>query len=178
MMLNANIPEKLKPNAAQKAFETATKLDGLIPVKIDDVYETRVEHFEGPIPPFAERLRTWGEAGTVKIRNKTTPKLGDRGTTCMFVGYTQDHAGVCYEMLNMETKSIIQTRDVTWLGKTYFQADVGPEVNVNASNDEEPKLQEEKDVTAENTLRRSERAIRAPRRLIEEMDKSMIPMKQ
>ena len=55
---------------------------------------------------------------------------------------------------------------------------VGGEEEVNASNDEEPKLQEEKDVTAENTLRRSERAIRAPRRLIEEMDKSMIPMKQ
>ena len=166
MMLDANIPEKVNPNVAQKAFETATKLDGLIPVKIDDVHKTRVEHFEGSIQPFAERLRTWGEAGTVKIRNKTTPKLGDRGITCMFVGYTQDHAGDCYEMLNMETKRIIQTRDVTWLGKMYFQADDGPEVNVNVNNDEE--------VTVENTIRRSERAIKAPRRLIEEMDSSMM----
>ena len=41
---------------AKKAFETATKLDGLILVKIDDVYKTRVKHFEGSIPPFAERL--------------------------------------------------------------------------------------------------------------------------
>ena len=56
MMLDANIPEKLKPNVAKKAFETATKLDGLILVKIDDVYKTRVKHFEGSIPPFAERL--------------------------------------------------------------------------------------------------------------------------
>jgi len=159
---------------AQKAFETATKLDGLIPVMIDDVVKPRVEHFEGSIPLFAEHLRTWGEAGTVKIKAKMTPKLGDRGITCMFVGYAQDHAGNCYEMSNIETKRIMQTRDLTWLGKMYFQSDDRPEINVSVNNDDEPKLQEEKDVNAVSTLRRSERVVNAPRRLIEEIGSGMM----
>jgi len=58
------------------------------------------------------------QAGAVNIKEKTTPKLGDRGITCMFLGY---HAGDCYEMPHMETKRIIQSRDVKGLGKMYFR---------------------------------------------------------
>ena len=139
-----------------------------------DVVKPRVEHFEGSIPPFAEHLQTWGEAGTVKIKAKMTPKLGDRGITYMFVGYAQEHAGDYYEMLTMETKRIMQTRDATWLGKIYFQSDDGPEINVSVNNDNEPKLQEEKDVNAASTLRRSERVVNAPRTLIEEIYSGMM----
>jgi len=39
MMIAANIPEEWKPVVAQKAFETATKLDGLVPVTIDGLKE-------------------------------------------------------------------------------------------------------------------------------------------
>ena len=35
----------------------------------------------------------------------------------MFVGYSVNHASDVYRMLNLETKGIINTRDVTWLGK-------------------------------------------------------------
>jgi len=76
-------------------------------------------------------------------------------------------------MLNMETKHILQTRDVSWLGKMYFQTD-GPEINVSVNNNDEPKLKEEKDVVAVSTMRRSERVINAPRRLIEEIDSGMM----
>jgi hypothetical protein len=126
MMKAANIPEQWKHVVAQKALETATKLDGLIPVKIQGVTKPRVEHWCGTVPAFAYNLRTWGEAGTVKIKDKSTPKLGDRGMTCMFVGYASDHAGDCYEMLNLKTRRILQTRDVTWLGRMYFEKSTGP----------------------------------------------------
>ena len=121
MMIKALVPEEKKHIVAQKAFETATKLDGLIPVNIDGQLKPRVEHWCGKIPAFAKHLRIWGEAGTVKTKTKTTPKLKDRGITCMFVGYAGQHAGDCYEMLNWETKRIIETRDVTWLNRMYFE---------------------------------------------------------
>ena len=38
----------------------------------------------------------------------------------MMVGYAGDHDGDCYKMLNMNTKQILQSRDVTWLGQNYF----------------------------------------------------------
>ena len=120
LMMEAKVPKDKKHIVAQKAFETATKLDGLIPIEINGVTKPRVEHWSGKIPGFAKHLRTWGEAGVVKIRTKTTPKLEERGITCMMVGYATDHEGDCYEMLNMETNRILLSRDVLWLNRMYF----------------------------------------------------------
>jgi hypothetical protein len=47
-------------------------------------------------PKFTAHLRTWGEAGTVKLKTKMTPKLSERGAQCMFVGYTLGHQGDTY----------------------------------------------------------------------------------
>jgi hypothetical protein len=93
MMYQANIPYKLRFKVWTEAFKTATLLDGLVPIMLDGKLATRFEHWCGKIPEFAKHLRTWGEAGTVKIKTKTTPKLADRGVQCMFVGYSLNHPG-------------------------------------------------------------------------------------
>ena len=103
LMVEAKVPNDKKHIVAQKAFKTATKLDGLIPIEIDGNVKARVEHWSGSIPGYAKHLRKWGEAGVVKVRTTTTPKLEERGITCMFVGYAKDHAGDCYKMLNPNT---------------------------------------------------------------------------
>ena len=46
-------------------------------------------------------------------------KLEDRGMTCMFPGYAQNHTGVTYRMLNICTKRVVLIRGVIWLEKTY-----------------------------------------------------------
>jgi hypothetical protein len=56
----------------------------------------------------------------VKIKTNSTPKLADRGITCMLVGYADNHTGDCYEMLNWKTSRILVTRDVLWLKRMYF----------------------------------------------------------
>jgi len=148
---------------------------GAAPVRIDDVCVCVFWNLVSSISKevFHRSLNLWGDGENQ--RETTTPKLGDRGRTCMFLGYyVQDYAGDCYEMLHMETKRILQTRDVTWLGKMYFQLDDGPEVNVSVNNDDESKLHEGKDVNAVSILRRSERVVNAPRRLIEEIDSDMM----
>ena len=58
--------------------------------------------------------------GTAKVK-KISPKLADEGIPSMFVGYTKDHAGECYDMLNPPSRTIYQSRDVTELKQMYYQ---------------------------------------------------------
>eukprot|EP00957_Ditylum_brightwellii_P130606 9963464-Ditylum_brightwellii.AAC.1 len=57
-------------------------------------------------------LCTWGEAGMVKVKTKTMPKLSNKGITCMFVGHALNHADGTYRI------------DVTWLRRTFYEKKV------------------------------------------------------
>jgi hypothetical protein len=87
LMVKANIPEKYRYHLFREAFCTATDLDGLVVIEVNGKRETICHHMFGKTPEWAKHLRTFGEAGTVKIKTDTTPKLHDRGVQCMFVGY-------------------------------------------------------------------------------------------
>ena len=123
LMAAANLPEKERYAIGYKAMLTASKLDGLAIVDINGEKKTRYEHFFGKLPGFAHHLRTWGEAGTVKVASKTSPKILNRGVTCMMVGYSTGHAGDCYDMWNPSTGTVYVTRDVVWLQRMYFPPD-------------------------------------------------------
>jgi hypothetical protein len=97
MLQDANVPEALRKVLMVAAVKTATLLDGLIPVEINGIVKTRYENQFGSLPPFAQALRTCGEAGTVTIKSRThQPKEKGRGLTCMMVGYCPDHGVVSY----------------------------------------------------------------------------------
>ena len=78
MMHHANLPMMDRYCLAHEAFQCATHLDRLTVVEVNGVVKTRYEHFIGQNPMFAKHLRTWGEAGTVKIKTNTSPKLNDK----------------------------------------------------------------------------------------------------
>jgi hypothetical protein len=124
MMHQANLPASVRPRVWTEAFKTATLLDGLVPIEINGKLATKYVHWCGENPMFAKHLRTWGEAGTVKIKTDTTPKLADQGVQCMFVGYAMDHPGDCYRMWNPATKRVHETRDVIWMRRMYYAAPV------------------------------------------------------
>jgi hypothetical protein len=65
-------------------------------------------------------LRTWGEAGTVKLKSRSHTKLDDCGYTCIFVGYSTAHAGDTYRMWDPRSRRVNFTRDIRWLNKIYF----------------------------------------------------------
>jgi len=121
LMQRANVPMNMRYQIFPKAFETATLHDGLVVVEIDRTKLTRFEHLFKKIPKFAKHLRTWGEAGTVKTKQKMAPKLENRGDMCMFVGYALDHDGDCYEMLDPVKGTIYVTRDVVWMQRMYYK---------------------------------------------------------
>jgi hypothetical protein len=121
VMHRANIPLVLRYKLWREAFKTVTLLDGLVATKIDEVIATRYVHWCGANPAFAKHLRTWGEAGTVKLKIKATPRVADRGVQCMMVGCATDHDGDCYRMWDPNTARVHETRDVMWLRRMFFQ---------------------------------------------------------
>ena len=131
LMTAANLPEELRFRLFAEAFQAATLLDGLMVVTVDGATKTRYEHVFGKNPEFARYLRVWGEAGTVKTKTATTPKLSDRGIQCMFVGYALDHPGDCYIMYNPDSKRKLVSRDVIWLQRQYFSKEDKAEIGVN-----------------------------------------------
>ena len=91
LMHKANIPKKYRNKIFREAWLTAIDLDGLVVIKIKGKEATCYEHWCGKNPKFAKHLRTWGEAGTVKLKTKTTPKMNNKGKQCVFIGYAKDH---------------------------------------------------------------------------------------
>ena len=120
LMANANVPLKIRYKVVSEAFKTATLLDGLVVVTIDGKTATRYEHWAESIPQFTQHLRTWGEAGTVKIKTLATAKVADRGLQCMFVGYAIKHSPDTYRMWNPNTNKVLITRDIIWLRRMYY----------------------------------------------------------
>ena len=84
-------------------------LDGLVPIDIDGKVATQYEHWCGKVPQFAKYLHTWGEAGTVTIKSKMTPKVKDRGVQCMFTGYAIDHPGDTFQMWDPNTGRVYES---------------------------------------------------------------------
>jgi hypothetical protein len=121
VVYRANVPSKWKHKVYKAAALHVTDMDGLMLVTIDGVTKTRYEHFYGSFPKFARLLRTWGEAGVVKLKTSTSPKMNNKGTTCMFVGYAKDRSHDSYLMWNVENNYVYSSRDVIWLQRMYFQ---------------------------------------------------------
>ena len=84
MMTAANVLMVERYCLFQEAANHSTKLDWLAVVKIGSVKKIRQEHYGMEDPAWSKKLKTWGEAGTVKTGKYG--KLGDRGVTMIFVG--------------------------------------------------------------------------------------------
>ena len=121
MMIAANIAYDMRFALYREAYTCATQLDWLVPKTLDGVTKSRVEHWCGHLPKWSKALRTWGEAGVVKVKNKTTPKLANRGVTCMFTGYANAHAEGVYRMWDPVTNRVHVSRDVVWLKRMLYR---------------------------------------------------------
>ena len=137
MMIAANVPSEFKHLLFPEAVRTATLLDGLVPLKVEGRHITRHEHILGKLPAFVQHLRTWGEAGAVKIKARHMhPKVEPKGATCMLVGYAEQHAGDCHGMWDPKTKQVHATRDVIWLRRMCFPRKTGvPTIDMRVATD-------------------------------------------
>ena len=121
MLIQAGIESKCKGEFWCEVISTATKLDNIM-VRPE---RTKPPHtlFYGEDAKYTRSLRTFGEMAVVAIHEgkKKRSKLDDRGKTCMFVGYADDHTKDVYRFLNIHTRRIILSRDVRWLNIIWKQ---------------------------------------------------------
>ena len=202
IMSAAGIPKELRQKFWREAFQTSTYLDGLVLVDVNGVLKTRFEHWEGKLPSFTQHLRKWGEAGVVKLRTSTTPKIYDRGKVCMFVGYSHNHAGDTFRMWDPESKRVHLSRDIVWLNKMFFNKtptsidipsmpktnstirmkeseNLESEENIDDNdsievNDEVNEDYEEEQINNQQKTTRSGRVVKLPGRFREEMENLLL----
>ena len=115
MLLQAGIDSKGKGEFWCEVVSTATKLDNIM-VRPE---RTKPPHtlFYGKDAKYMRCMRTSGEMAVIAIHEgkKMRSKLDDRGKTCMFVEYADDHSRDVYRFLNIHKKRIIISTDVGWL---------------------------------------------------------------
>jgi hypothetical protein len=118
MLIAAQIPDGEHFKLWQEAAVTATFLNNLVPVTINEETKTRWEHACHKLPLWVKSFWTLGKAGTVKEGKKG--KVLDRGITMMFVGYNNKHSGNCYRMYNPVTSRVVITQDVILPGRMFY----------------------------------------------------------
>ena len=84
-------------------------------VTVDGVSKTRQEHLTGQLLGWMDNLQIAEMAGVIKTHTPTTSKLSTRGKTCLFACYATDHAKDCFVMMDLQTKTIVHSRDMLWL---------------------------------------------------------------
>ena len=121
VLIQARIESKYKGEFWCEVISTATKLDNIM-VRPE---RTKPPHtlFYGEDAKYARSLTTFGEMAVIAIHEgkKMRSKLDDRGKTCMFVGYEDDHTKDVYRFLNIHTRRISLSRDVRWLNIIWKQ---------------------------------------------------------
>ncbi len=121
-VMNAvQIPKSECFKLGSETAKTVTVLDNLLLVTWKGETKTQYEHAGHKIPKVVKYLWTFGEAGIVK--DKKDKKVGDRGITMLFVGFTDGHAGNCYRMYNPVTSQVGKSRDIIWCGRMYFTSE-------------------------------------------------------
>ena len=104
-----------------------------------------------------QHLRSFGEMTLLAIHEgkKMRSKLDNRGKTCMFVGYADDHSEDVHRFLNINTKRIIMSRDARWLNiiwKHYRMRSIYARKQVELFLDEEERSIQEESEQEENTI--------------------------
>jgi transposase InsO family protein len=107
----AGLEGELKDKIWAECVMNVTYLSNFISAKL--IFKSPFELLYG------DNLKMFGEVGEVNTTERIQAKLSNRGTTCMFVGYTEHHSRDVYRILNLATNSIINSQDIIWLNKTY-----------------------------------------------------------
>ena len=131
----AGLKDDLRSGVWAECARTVTFLHNITSLKTKEVcpYELLFK----TKPKLAEKLKSFGEIGVVTTKDDIQGKLKNRGTFCMFVGYSVDHANDVYRMLNLETKRIVNSRDIKWLNQYYKDWSAKKALVSELSNDDD-----------------------------------------
>ena len=137
-----------------EAAQTATMLDNILVQ--ESAKSPPFTQFFGVDAKYAKHLRVFGEMCVVADTDNKVgrTKIDPRGKISLFVGYSTQHAGDVYRLLNPKTSRVIHSRDVKWIGKTWAEfykikmidrasGHVDPDEDLLLEEDEDQDVQEE-----------------------------------
>ena len=131
-----------------EAAWTATLLDNILVQ--DSAKSPAFTQFCGVDAKYAKHLRVFGEICVVADTDNKVgrTKIDPRGKIRLFVGYSTQHAGDVYRLLNPETSSVIHSRDVKWIDKTwaeFYKIKMIDRASGHVDPDDDFQLEEEED---------------------------------
>ena len=92
----------------------------LMIVELNRKLASQFEHFFGENPKCVAYLWTWGEASTIKLCQKMTPKFSDHGKTCMMIGYAHLlYVGQRYGKSSHVTRCVLDAVNVFFGSKRF-----------------------------------------------------------
>ena len=135
-----------------EAAQTATMLDNILVQ--DSAKSPPFTQFFGVDAKYAKHLRGFGEICVVADTDSKVgrTKIDPRGKISLFVGYSTQHAGDVYRLLNPKTSRVIHSRDVKWTGKTwaeFYKIKMIDRASGYVDPDEDFRLEEEEDQDVE-----------------------------
>ena len=79
--------------------------------------------FFGVDAKYAKHLKVFGEMHVVADTDNKVgrTKIDPRGKISLFVGYSTQHAGDVYRLLNAKMSRVTHSRDVKWTGKAWAE---------------------------------------------------------
>ena len=137
---HSGVTQDLRDELWAECAATATKLSNIMSRKKG---RSPHEEFYGYEAKFSKNLRIFGEIGVKLSKLYGLPeKIANKGNYCLFLGYESNHPHDTFRVLDLKKKSVMLTRNVRWLNKTYgeFFGTEGPKMVENTefeSSDEE-----------------------------------------
>jgi Reverse transcriptase (RNA-dependent DNA polymerase) len=119
-MLNAcHLPIHLREQLWAHTDRLATLLDMILVKNHKD--KSPYELWYNKIPQWSSNLRTFGEIRIIQdgALGKIKSKLTNRGFPSMFIGCPPNHSNDVFQFMVLSKSSIITSRNVVWLNKTY-----------------------------------------------------------
>ena len=131
-----------------EAAQTATMLDNIL-VQESAKSPPFTQYF-GVDAKYAKHLRVLGEMCVVADTDNKVgrTKIDPRGKISLFVGYSTQHAGDVYRLLNPKTSRVIHSKDVKSTGKTwaeFYKIKMIDRASGYVDRDEDLQLEEEED---------------------------------
>ena len=148
MMNHAGFAKVKRQQLWCEAAQTATMLDNILVE--EGAKSPPFTQLFGVDAKYAKPLRGFGEMCVVADTDKKVgrTKIDPRGKISLFVGYSTQHAGDVYRLLNPKTSRVIHSRDVKWTGKTWaelYEIKMIDRASGYVDPDEDLQLEEEED---------------------------------
>ena len=121
MMNHAGFTMAKRQQLWSEAAQTATMLDNILVQ--ESAKSPPFTQFFGVDAKYVKHLRVFSEMCVVADTDNKVgrTKIDPRGKISLFVGYSTQHAGDVYRLLNPKTSRVIHSRDVKWIGKMWAE---------------------------------------------------------